>query len=455
MNPNCPDFRLRQHRWLVTGFATLALSLGNCSQRCVGSSCVTFGQPQPAAKVTPKMLTFGNQTQGTASAGQTVALSNTGQATLQIASIKVNGDFTQENTCGALLGTSQGCMITVAFAPTTTGTLMGQLSIADNDPAGSQVVKLIGMGVAAPAAVHEAERRIYVANFALNHVSILDRTDWRTVGNVEVGRNPAGIAVAPDGGRVYVSNFGDGTLSVIDAAKLKVVQTVRVGENPSGVGVSADGTNVWVANSGSHSVSWVDAQSGTVRGTLQTGARPRGLAVTQDGAWAYVTNSGEASVWKIAAVTGEVAAKIPVGGTPMSVVMGRRDDFLFVANADSASVSVISTASDSVVATIPVGVNPVALVASRTADSVFVVNQNFMRGPGSVTVLDSERLVATGILAAGVNPLGIMISEDGRTIYVSNCSDGSVEEVGSEMGTVLGTHDVGTSPVAIALSPEH
>ena len=38
---------------------------------------------------------------GTSSSAQSVTLSNTGSATLSIASITVSGDFSQTNTCGS------------------------------------------------------------------------------------------------------------------------------------------------------------------------------------------------------------------------------------------------------------------------------------------------------------------------------------------------------------------
>ena len=55
----------------------------------------------------------------------------------------------------------------------------------------------------------------------------------------------------PAGTRVYVVNFKVDNVSVIDTATNTVVATVAVGTNPLGVAVNPAGTRAYVANSGS------------------------------------------------------------------------------------------------------------------------------------------------------------------------------------------------------------
>jgi len=104
-----------------------------------------------AVTLSPTSLAFGNQTVGTVSSAQTATITNTGTATLNITSITATGDYSQTNTCGAVLNTlnvGQSCAVSVAFAPTASGGRNGTLSINDNAAGSPQTVALSGTGVA-------------------------------------------------------------------------------------------------------------------------------------------------------------------------------------------------------------------------------------------------------------------------------------------------------------------
>jgi hypothetical protein len=99
--------------------------------------------------LSPGSLNFGSQTVGTTSSSQAVTLSNTGNATLSISGITVSGDFGQANNCGSSLGAGNSCSIYVTFAPTSSGTRTGTLSVSDDAAGSPQTVSLSGTGAAA------------------------------------------------------------------------------------------------------------------------------------------------------------------------------------------------------------------------------------------------------------------------------------------------------------------
>ena len=101
----------------------------------------------PAVSLLPASLTFANQIVGTASAAQTVTLTNSGAATLTITSIVASGDFAQTNTCGTSVAAGGNCTISVTFTPTATGTRTGTVTITDNASNTPQTISLSGTGV--------------------------------------------------------------------------------------------------------------------------------------------------------------------------------------------------------------------------------------------------------------------------------------------------------------------
>lgn len=106
----------------------------------------------PTVSLSPTSLSFGNQRVGTSSATLAVTLTNSGNATLAIASVTIaggnNGDFSQTNTCGASVAVGAICSITVTFKPTATGARTASVTITDNAANSPQSISLTGTGTA-------------------------------------------------------------------------------------------------------------------------------------------------------------------------------------------------------------------------------------------------------------------------------------------------------------------
>lgn len=73
----------------------------------------------PSLTVSPPGLTFGPQSEGTASAAQSVTITNSGSGSAGISGIAVSGstDFVQSNACPPVLGAGGSCQVSVTFQP--------------------------------------------------------------------------------------------------------------------------------------------------------------------------------------------------------------------------------------------------------------------------------------------------------------------------------------------------
>jgi hypothetical protein len=143
--------RRRRLRW---SFAATLLAAG-IWVACGGGGGGGGGStppPAPVVTLSPFSLLFGQLTMGASSKPQTVALSNTGNASLSISSISITGsnagDFAQSNSCGATLAAGANCPIKVTFTPTLTGARTASLSVTDNASNSPQNLSLSGTGVA-------------------------------------------------------------------------------------------------------------------------------------------------------------------------------------------------------------------------------------------------------------------------------------------------------------------
>ena len=104
------------------------------------------GETPAEDNLSPVALNFGVQPLSSASAAQTVTLSNNGQATLtgiQISSTNVDFPFT--TSCTASLAPGAACVIRVTFSPHVTGPDNGTLVVTDSQR--SQQIPLTGSGI--------------------------------------------------------------------------------------------------------------------------------------------------------------------------------------------------------------------------------------------------------------------------------------------------------------------
>ena len=105
--------------------------------------------PQVAtATLTPASLTFAAQALNTASAAQSVMLTNTGGVTLTIAGIVASSEYAESNNCGSALAVGASCSIAVTFTPTAAGSQPGVLTVSANVSGGQITAALNGSGLA-------------------------------------------------------------------------------------------------------------------------------------------------------------------------------------------------------------------------------------------------------------------------------------------------------------------
>ena len=100
----------------------------------------------PGIDASPSTLSFGSLSVGTTSQAQTVTVSNTGSAPLQIGAVSGAGDFAETDNCAAqTIAPGSYCVLNVTMTPSTTGTRTGTIQIDDNAD-GAHLIALSGMG---------------------------------------------------------------------------------------------------------------------------------------------------------------------------------------------------------------------------------------------------------------------------------------------------------------------
>jgi len=104
------------------------------------------GGSSPTATFSPNNVVFFLQQVGSTSAQQSVTLTNTGSATLNISSISAGGAFSQTNDCGTSLAVGSSCLINVVFSPIVAGSASGSLVVQDQTYGLTSSATLSGTG---------------------------------------------------------------------------------------------------------------------------------------------------------------------------------------------------------------------------------------------------------------------------------------------------------------------
>ncbi len=108
--------------------------------------------PTPNIIGSPTSLNFGNVNVDSLSSAQTVTLTNTGNAVLNVGAMNVSStEFTiQNNNCAnKAVAASGNCIFQVVFAPTLAGNKSASVSISSNDPdTANLIIGLTGNGIA-------------------------------------------------------------------------------------------------------------------------------------------------------------------------------------------------------------------------------------------------------------------------------------------------------------------
>ncbi len=323
----------------------------------------------------------------------------------------------------------------------------------------------LGLALLASAALVRApapaagETCAYVVNEDDATLSVIDTGTQRVVSHLRVGAQPTDVAVGGSASSLtlHVVNRGDDTLSIIRTAK-RGSATVRVGDGPVSVALSPDGSRAYVANEGSGTVSVVNTVMATVSATIEVGGTPRDIALTPDGNLAYVATSGEDRAVVIDTAADEVLTSVMLPSAPSAVAVAPGGSLLAHAYISSTPLRAISTENQSVVRSITLPPNsvPTDLVFAPDGEAVFVGVENPDTG-ASIFVFDTD-LEANPFrarigLGSQVEPLGLAVTGDGRTLYVSDGAGNEVLIIDTATNTLTETTiPVGSHPRSIAIA---
>jgi YVTN family beta-propeller protein len=327
-------------------------------------------------------------------------------------------------------------------------------------------------------------KRLVTANHTSDTASVIDVAAAKVLAELPVGKRPFAVAISPDSRRALVSNLRGNTVSVIalnSGADAKVVREFPVGHEPRGVVFAADGRTALVALTLQDAVAVVDPEAGKVVKLIPAGERPWHVARSPDGARVAVSNFKSADVLFIDTAKLEVVRQVKTSGDALRRVTFHPDGgsawvtHLYprgspatkgeigrgwvianhISRAPLTKGSRLATALD--VNTKAVGdadgiaLSPdgrlTAVAAGGTHELLLLKNEKIVwfefGTPGDF--IDNSTLRDGGFrrVELGGRPTGVVFAADGRTCYVANYFDNSVQIVDAVAAKKVGSIPLG------------
>ena len=212
----------------------------------------------PGMTFSPVSLIFSAQAISSASAAQSITVTNSGNAPLTVTQVVTSGDFNQTSNCiGLAIAVGTGCAVQVQFLPTAMGTRSGLLTVYGNVSGGQATAVLTGTGTTAASIVLDP----ITLSFASTNVGAISIAQNITISNtggvpatlgtptVTTGfaiiANTCGASLAPSVGctvsvafQPIASGTLNGSLSITDSAGAQSASLIGLGVLPATDGLS-------------------------------------------------------------------------------------------------------------------------------------------------------------------------------------------------------------------------
>lgn len=309
--------------------------------------------------------------------------------------------------------------------------------------------------------------------------AVLAAPQFQVVATINVGVNPFGDTITPDGSSLWVANSGNfsspgTTITLVNPATYAIQGTISVGRFPEDITFARAGSQAFVTNDDDATVSVINTATRSVTQTVNLGTIPMtfpsGIVATPDSSKVFVTSVAaqrDTSLQNIAVLDNTNPARVTIGDTIKLVgSIGRPavtpGGGLVVAGHDNGleappGVALINPSTDQVVnqlALNEVGVVPGATITPN-GRFAYLTKFSIDGGTGQVWVIDLSTQSTVAVIPMPDRSMyGIAASPDGRFVFATDFSLGQVTVISTATNQIVANVGVGTNPNDIAFSPD-
>lgn len=311
---------------------------------------------------------------------------------------------------------------------------------------------------------------VYVAEEDEGKITVINPLENKVVGSIvisdhhssQMGLMPHNVQVAPDGKSVWVTATAhDGgdmeQVIVIDpVANHSILKKINVGVNQhlGHIVLDTASTYAFATANEAGQVIQIDAKTYTEVKRYNLGAtyEPHGLRYSKGNL--YVANMGAKSMSIINISSGQID-EVPLGGMAVQTAVTPDGKYAFASLYDTKEVAMYDIQTKQVIKiALPAGaLGPIQLYPTPDNKLLYVCDQG---GVGTdpvsnkVYVIDIAASSVTNTIDVGNAAHGVVVSNDGQSVYVTNSKSNTVSVIDVATQKVTHTISVGEAPNGIS-----
>jgi hypothetical protein len=416
-----------------------------------GAAPLSLPSPRPSAiGFTPSTLNF-TQNIGSASAPQTITVTNFGGSNIDGPALAATGPFSETSNCPAVLVPAASCGVSVTFTPSAPGAASGTIGVSDDsyNLGPTQTLVLTGTGTVPAATLSPAS-----ISFSSQPIGTSGKASNVTVQSS--GTGPLQVANVGLTGPFTQTNNCSGSIAPAASCTIAVTFSPTVAGSASGVLTITDNAGTQTVNvTGNGSAPVTFSSTGLSFGTLAVGNTSAAKTVTVTNRLSAVLTFTGISV----AAGGPFALSSNTCGTAIAAGASCTVGVTFTPAAPGAASGTLTFADTAInspqsVSLSGTGGAPVTLSATSLSFSTTAVGATSAAKSVTLTNNLSGSLAFSGIGASG--PFGIATNTCGTSLAAgASCSVGvtfTPTATGAATGALTFTDSAGNSPQTVSLS---
>ncbi len=301
-------------------------------------------------------------------------------------------------------------------------------------------------------AARSARPLIYVPNSHSATVDVIDPRTYKIVRHFEVGALPQHVVPAYDLKTLYVTNDLGNTLTPIDPRTGKPGPTIPV-DDPYNMYFTPGGRYAIVVAERLHRLDFRDANTFRLHHSLTTPCvGVDHMDFSADGRYLIASCEFSGQLIKVDVARERVVGELDLhGGMPQDVRISPDGKIFYVADLLKGGVWKIDGRRLKILGFIPTGAGAHGLYPSRDGKDLYVSN----RSAGTVSVLSfaTRKVVATWRIPGGSPDMG-GVSADGKVLWLSGRYNAEVYAISTTTGRVLARIPVGDGPHGLCVWPQ-
>lgn len=247
---------------------------------------------------------------------------------------------------------------------------------------------------------------------------------------------------------IIVCNTGADSLSKVNLRDLTLEKiTFNLGEKPIGPhGIKTYDDGFITTNSYNDSISFFDKNTFKEKKNAKIGPSPNDLVVYKKKVYTICGESNSLVVYDI--LEDKTSFEINTGSWPHSIDCDYEKGIAFITNFESNDVTVLNMNNNNIVSRIETVEYPTKVVLSKNKEFIYVCESYLgYDKSGFLDIISTKTLKSVKRIEVGNSPMEVI--EEGKNIYVSNFTDGTISIINKSSMIVQRSIYVGGMPKGI------